>query len=149
MIIDLRKIAREGKESEEFSFDYTPERNLAEGQCYVVDCPIKVCGTVTLTGKHSALIDGEAEFSLSGECTRCLCETTRGYGVEFHETASTDDENAYPVVCDKVDISKIADDVIIMNLPVSFLCKSDCKGICAGCGVNLNESSCKCENKGR
>jgi uncharacterized protein len=27
------------------------------------------------------------------------------------------------------------------------LCKSDCKGICPGCGVDLNREKCRCSGK--
>jgi uncharacterized protein len=31
-----------------------------------------------------------------------------------------------------------------LNLPVRFLCKEDCKGVCTKCGKNLNEGECEC-----
>ena len=40
------------------------------------------------------------------------------------------------------------DDIIVsnflMSVPVKYLCKSDCKGLCPECGVNLNEQTCDC-----
>ena len=40
------------------------------------------------------------------------------------------------------------DDIIVsnflMSVPVKYLCKSDCKGLCPECGVNLNEHTCDC-----
>ena len=47
----------------------------------------------------------------------------------------------------KIDLKKIVDDVIIMNTPIVFLCKEDCKGLCPNCGANLNDGGCKCETK--
>ena len=47
----------------------------------------------------------------------------------------------------KINLDKIVDDTVITNQPVTILCKDDCKGICMGCGVNLNNAECKCNNK--
>ena len=35
---------------------------------------------------------------------------------------------------------------ILVNLPMKVLCRTDCKGICNRCGVNLNVSTCKCQD---
>ncbi|NLA05033.1 MAG: DUF177 domain-containing protein, partial [Firmicutes bacterium] len=29
------------------------------------------------------------------------------------------------------------------------LCKPDCRGLCPGCGVDLNETTCSCEDESR
>ena len=34
---------------------------------------------------------------------------------------------------------------VVINLPIRVLCKDDCKGLCLGCGVNLNQEKCKCK----
>ena len=104
---------------------------------------MKVEGTIYVTGEHSAEISGEVTFVLRGECTRCLEDAEREYVVSFDEVAG--EEDGYPVVNDKIDLGKIVDDAVIVNMPVKFLCKDDCKGICPNCGVNLNVADCKCD----
>jgi len=64
--------------------------------------------------------------------------------IDFAEQVDNENENGYRVVNDKIDLTKIVDDAIIINAPTTLLCREDCKGICAGCGVNLNEDDCKC-----
>ena len=34
---------------------------------------------------------------------------------------------------------------ILLQLPMRVLCSDECKGLCAGCGVDLNKEQCKCE----
>ncbi|MCG2711831.1 MAG: DUF177 domain-containing protein [Candidatus Omnitrophica bacterium] len=46
-----------------------------------------------------------------------------------------------------IDITKIARDEIILDYPLKLLCKVDCKGICAGCGNNLNKRQCVCSKE--
>lgn len=144
MLIDLREIKRHGKTEESFFFEYVPETELSGIPETFVKNPVKVEGTCYLIGEHSAELSGEITFVLDGECTRCLAHAEREYVVSFDEAAG---EDGYPVVNDKIDLGKIVDDTVIMNMPVKFLCKEDCKGICAGCGVNLNNAECKCKNK--
>ena len=147
MIIDLKKLKRSGKDCSDFFFEYSPEAELIDLPSAKVVIPIKINGTVTLTGDHSAIVEGVIAFSIAGECTRCLKETQKSYLLEFNEAVDQVDPESYPVKNDMVDLSKIVDDVIMVSSPVTFLCDEDCKGICLGCGVNLNDEQCKCNNK--
>lgn len=148
MLLDLRKLKRTGKDSADFYFEYTPTEDLAEDlpECEI-ELPIKVNGTVTLTGDHSAYVEGEVLFTLSGECTRCLKETVNTYGAEFAEQVDDENDGGYSVHNDVIDLTKIVNDAVLMNIPVSFLCDEDCKGICSGCGTNLNDAQCKCKKQ--
>ena len=145
MILDLKKIRAKGKEEESFFFEYSPETQLLDMPNAKLILPVKISGEITITDRHSAYVEGEVAFTIKGECTRCLAETEREFVVNFAEQVDQENENGYTVVNDRIDLTKIVDDAIIINAPVSFLCKDDCKGICAGCGTNLNVSECKCK----
>ena len=135
MILDLFQLKKCGKVSENFFFEYCPnglELNIPSSE---IQNPVKVCGKVTLIGDHSALVEGEIVLTVRGECTRCLEAAENTYSAEFSEACG--EEDGYPVVKDKIDLAKIVDDAILLNLPVSFLCKEDCKGLCPHCGKNL------------
>ena len=147
MVIDLKKIKRSGKESQDFFFLYAPKTETLDIPSAEFKEEVKVNGTVTLTGEHSAFIEGEVVFTIVADCTRCLTRTEQDYLVEFSESVDQDDEEGYPVKNDTVDLTRIVDDLILMNNPISFLCKEDCLGICPNCGVNLNQDQCKCKNK--
>jgi len=147
MILDIFALKRRGLDRENFFFEYNPENELIDIPGAKIKYPIKINGEMVLTGKHSAVVYGEITFVIQGDCTRCLAETEREYVVEFEESCSSEEEGAYPVVNDKINLDKIVDDTVITNQPVTILCKDDCKGICMGCGVNLNNAECKCNNK--
>lgn len=147
MIIDLRELKRTGKEESEFFFEYCPEYELADIPNIKTHLPVSVYGTVFLTGQHSAYVEGEVAFTLSGECTRCLKQTEKKYIATFAEQLEQNNGEGYSLVNDKIYLSKIVDDAILMNMPISFLCKEDCKGICFNCGANLNDEKCKCNNQ--
>jgi uncharacterized protein len=38
-------------------------------------------------------------------------------------------------------------EVMILSYPVKVLCKESCKGLCPGCGADLNRESCTCVKK--
>ncbi len=147
MILDLRKLKRSGKDESDFFFEYAPEQDLIELPSAEIAGPIRINGTVSLTGEHSAFIKGEVEFVIKGDCTRCLSSTEKQYFLEFSESVEENNLDGYSVKNDTIDLTKIVDDLIMMNSPITFLCDEDCKGICLGCGENLNNSQCKCKNK--
>ena len=45
-----------------------------------------------------------------------------------------------------IDISKDVRDYMILSTPMKRLCTEDFKGLCAKCGVDLNEKQCDCED---
>lgn len=145
MIIDLRKLKRSGKEQSEFFFEYSPQSELIDLPNAEIVLPIKIIGMVTLTGEHSAIVDGQVDFSIQGDCTRCLKSTKKQILLDFNEAVSQDDLDSYPVKNDTIDLTRIVDDLIAINSPITFLCKDDCKGICLNCGINLNDEQCQCK----
>ncbi len=146
MFLDLRTVKKSGKESEDFFFEYTPEGDLVDIPNATLKPPVKVSGQITLVGNHSAYIEGEVCFSISGECTRCLEQTDRQFVIEINEQVEENNPDGYSVVNDRIDLGKIVEDAILINLPLNFLCKEDCRGLCAECGANLNKEDCKCKN---
>ncbi|MDM7934363.1 MAG: DUF177 domain-containing protein, partial [Methanothrix sp.] len=37
---------------------------------------------------------------------------------------------------------------LVLALPLRFICTEGCRGLCSGCGVNLNRETCRCEASG-
>ena len=144
MILDLNAIKRSGKTQADFFFEYDTDVK-ADIPAAKILSPVKVQGRVYLAADGTADVEGETVFTLKGACTRCLKETEKIFTAEFGESLGTAD--GYPIVNGKIDLKKIVDDVIIINTPIAFLCREDCKGLCHVCGANLNDGGCKCETK--
>lgn len=51
------------------------------------------------------------------------------------------------IVCEDgiLDLDLIAQDDILLELPIRMLCSEDCKGLCPVCGCNLNREQCGCQ----
>ncbi len=46
----------------------------------------------------------------------------------------------------EIDVDEILREQTYLAFPLRTLCSEDCKGICAGCGVNLNKGDCCCSS---
>ena len=45
----------------------------------------------------------------------------------------------------KCTVEELARDAFILDMDTKFLCSEDCKGLCSGCGANLNREACRCK----
>jgi uncharacterized protein len=88
-------------------------------------------------------VSGTAYARLVGECARCLAPLTDAVEVELGElfaypasvTDETTDADELPrVVGESVDLEQVVRDAVVLGLPLSPLCTSDCPGMCPECG---------------
>ena len=80
---------------------------------------------------------------LYGPCMRCLVEATPEFAVDAREVSQpgAGEELESPYVSDGVlDLSGWAHDALALALPPQILCRPDCAGLCAVCGVDLREA---------
>ncbi|MBM4294554.1 MAG: DUF177 domain-containing protein, partial [Deltaproteobacteria bacterium] len=47
---------------------------------------------------------------------------------------------------ENIDLQGIVREQIILSMPLKPLCHEDCRGLCPGCGANLNREACTCES---
>ena len=45
---------------------------------------------------------------------------------------------------DEIDLTPLIREQVMLALPTRALCAEDCRGLCEGCGANLNGESCDC-----
>jgi uncharacterized protein len=45
---------------------------------------------------------------------------------------------------DEIDLDPLVYEEVLLNLPMSPLCRDDCKGLCDTCGKNKNYGACSC-----
>lgn len=95
-------------------------------------------------------VSGDGQIELLIPCSRCLTDvkTTVPYEFEYKVNRQTlldeDNEPAPFLDGDFLDAEVLVTNEIRLNLPMSVLCKPDCKGFCPVCGTNLNDSTCTC-----
>ncbi len=47
-----------------------------------------------------------------------------------------------------INLNDIVTEQLALSLPMKHLCGNSCKGLCPGCGANLNKQECSCEKEG-
>lgn len=95
----------------------------------------------------------EAKYRL--ECRRCLNKMTHEVRLPvdvWFEPAVEDDsghEAVYAMAGDaaSIDIEPAMRDELILALPEYPVCRSDCPGMCPGCGMDLSVEACVCGPK--
>ena len=68
--------------------------------------------------------------------------------VEDLEELAAEDVDLYGYEGDVIDLQPLLHEKVVMAVPYAPLCRPDCQGLCAQCGVNLNEQPCSCEPVG-
>ncbi len=146
MVIDVKKLKYSGKDVCSFHFEYDADDSAITLPDAVYSAPVSVTGTLTLGG-NAVFVEGEIEYSLNAKCSRCLDDVIFHNIVEFDERYSEDktDDDVYLYAKGLVDLTDMVNEKLLLSFPYSVLCKEGCKGICPGCGVNLNREECKCK----
>lgn len=153
---------------------YLPEVRSKSGEAvdYTFSCKLDECynefqdgGTlelkvsVTFSGS-SLIVSGALETSVGMNCARCLKDFKHKFETNFTESfsfiekietgdsredLSAETANKLVVRGDYLYLEEYIRQLIILAQDHSALCKHDCEGLCAGCGLDLNESNCSCQ----
>lgn len=115
-------------------------------------------------------VKGSAVAPVHATCVRCLKEFDTELKADINVilfkaplNAPSDEEEAEPDEGEEVFARDDAEDVgagefdgkvvewgdlvreqLLLNLPMQPVCKEDCAGLCATCGINRNEAECAC-----
>lgn len=88
-------------------------------------------GELTLTrGEAALLAKGRLTTEIELECHRCLRTFTRPVSVAFEQRFAlrpVDDE--LPITARKIDLAPVAEQEILLSLPIKILDREDCPGI--------------------
>ena len=89
-------------------------------------------------------LDCTYRFTLETLCDRCLTPlelpVDRTVSHTVVRTVNGEDDETFLVAKDGiVELSELATNDILPELPQRILCREDCKGLCPVCGKNLNE----------
>jgi uncharacterized protein len=101
---------------------------------------------------EGVLVTGTVRAVAQGDCVRCLDRVELPLEATFQELfvyperaeaaradGSETDEERPEVVDDVLDIAPAVRDAVVLGLPFGPLCRDDCPGLCAECGVKLVE----------
>ncbi len=144
MIIDLKDLM--GKTPKYISFEETinipHSYGLSDNNVLV-----HVDGEFFLE-KNIYLFKGRLTTNLQFKCDKCLIPVNISLDIPIEEkfsNESTNDDETFLIVGNKIDLNDALQYNIILNIPIKVICKDDCLGLCHICGVNLNEGECSCD----
>lgn len=94
------------------------------------------------------LLQAEFEAQTELECVRCLNPMTHSLHTDFNELyaftdRSTTDSGLILPEDGNIDLAPLAREYLLLELPISPVCKPDCKGLCPVCGEDLNKKACE------
>lgn len=135
MNVDLLPIIN----SEGQKIDFAGKVDFQENSC---DISCDVAGqVVNFAGRLD--IDADVKATVQTVCARCLKPLSIPMELTLHETVG---ENEISLDGTVLDVSSIVMDNVVVELPIRFLCREDCKGLCSKCGADLNTETCGCED---
>jgi uncharacterized protein len=155
VVLDLNPIFKGDKKSIEFSFEFMPDCLDSE---IAFSSPVRASGRVyeKAAASHGSESLVMADFLLEGEyetsCARCLEKLSLpvDFSASYAVAAKLQGEEQEGVLLAEngiLDIGEHADALFFMEIPSKHLCSEECKGICQGCGKNLNFEECTCTGK--
>ncbi|MGL5615679.1 MAG: YceD family protein [Sarcina sp.] len=130
--------------------DFTFERKeiIVSGEIIKVIAPIAFKGDLKVI-EDVVEIAGNVKTTLELQCSRCLKNFSYKVDIDFNEKFSNnykEDDDIALVEEDILDIFEVIMNNVISTLPIKRLCTDKCKGLCQSCGMDLNKSSCNCDN---
>ena len=152
MLLGLSKIIDSPGASVSFSVSVDLS-DLRYGESFPVTEPVEASGTVRNTA-GVLVMSGSLHTTIHGVCDRCAADFD-SY-VEFpldvvlvteFSNEENEDEWVFPLEGDSADLEDIIRTVFVLNMDSKMLCKEDCKGLCCGCGRNLNVEACTCQKE--
>jgi uncharacterized protein len=97
---------------------------------------------------EGVLVSGTVTAPVTGECARCLNPVAEELSVDLQELfaypdsateETTDEDEVSHLVGDLLDLEPLVRDALVLALPLSPLCREDCRGLCPGCGLRYDE----------
>ena len=141
MKLELRRFFENDNLKQDFDYSFTADDDLFSSDVAVKGCVKTVTGIVSL--------EAEASVTVTTECAKCAKEVIQRLNVPVShlliDKLNEEDNDDFIVVEDMVlELDELILEDIYLSLPIRFLCKEDCKGLCAFCGKDLNEGDCGC-----
>jgi len=105
--------------------------------------PLRYDLTVQLVSGE-LLVRGKLAIEVDCRCAKCGVNFSRKIGIsDFCRDFNLSSKN------ELINLTSDVREDILLALPMIALCSEKCRGLCGGCGVNLNRENCKCQRQDR
>lgn len=151
-VIDLKELLSGQTDIIPFDFELSLDEADAPGDV-TITAPVHTIGSITNQAGFMRLTL-TADIKAEASCARCLAPVDASFSLNFVKDVAErnkledPDSDDYLIVEDgKLDIESPLSDQIWLEMPLRFLCKEDCKGLCPICGKDKNIEDCNCCTK--
>mgnify|MGYP002472126617 CR=1 FL=1 len=151
MRLDLKPLAQQPGGALPFAF----QMDLSEVEWYggkPFVQPVRVEGQVRT--RASALeLKARLDTVLSLTCDRCAKPFQREKTVEYgtllaFELANGESDDIVELDQDGgLELDELMREVFLLEMDTKNLCSQDCRGLCPGCGADLNVETCRCKRE--
>ena len=106
-------------------------------------------GSVRITRtRRGMLFSAQLQATITAECVNCLVEFEQALESEFDELFAFDErsmtDSGLLIPEDgNIDLTPLAREYMLLEMPINPLCRPDCKGLCEICGEDLNHNICE------
>mgnify|MGYP001033109335 CR=1 FL=1 len=114
--------------------------------------PVQVTGEVR-DRAGAMVLTARLETVLSLHCDRCAKPFQREKTVEYEtllafELANGENDDIVLLNADgELELDELMREVFLLEMDTKNLCSEDCKGLCPGCGADLNVEQCRCKKE--
>ncbi len=97
-------------------------------------------------GVRDIMASGRMHYVATATCIRCLIEFEHPGKARFSQLYAEDPQSEDVLAITDpgwIDIEEPIRDEVLLSLPLSPICRSDCAGLCSTCGTDLNREPCE------
>ncbi len=147
MILDLKRLFG----TENMSLPISCSLDLSDVE-FAGEFPLKQPVSIEGQVKNKAglvTLELNVSYCYCAPCDRCTKECSEEKSFSYVRNLAThiegEDSDSILTVPDyKLDLGELCREEVILDVPTKHLCSENCKGICFGCGQNLNDGQCRC-----
>ena len=130
LIIDVRKLNAQKKYSGTLEFEYEAPENLIDIPFVKFSSPVKVEAEYELFEDDSLELRGKILYTLEGQCSRCLKETSERVEGELDAYFQPfKDGEDYAYSGGVIDLTNAVNDAIMSSMPRTLSCGENCQDI--------------------
>lgn len=126
-----------------------------EGTGLSFSTPLEVFGQAHWVSSGEIVARIRVQGELSQECRLCLEpvstevdeEMTLVFQPEVNGEPRDEEMRSLPAGTTDLGLKEPIREEMILSQTLLVQCKSDCLGLCPGCGTNLNEEPCQCQGE--
>ncbi len=151
MKINIARLRREQEKTFEFKLEENWSPLTIGSEQVNFSEPVKLAVSLSYV-ERAYQAAGKVATTVELNCSCCLesfqLPLTNDFQAEFRGVGQVpepdaEDEGIYWFEGDEIDFQPIVSESIVLSLPMKFVCRSDCRGLCACCGQNLNLGQCQ------